>query len=98
MTPFGGPVANPFALFDGGGSREVGDPGIDPSRGIRDVCTVDRDFIADKKIFRDIFLHPSAISNFFFNGPPPVSHLPNLKGRFLHRLAEGGGGKGDEKQ
>jgi hypothetical protein len=76
----------------------VGDPRIDPSDGIRNICTVNRNFIADKKILGDIFLYPFPISNLLLDGPSAVIHFPYLKGRFFDWLAEGGSGEEDEKQ
>jgi hypothetical protein len=67
----------------------VGDPRIDPSDGIRNICTVNRNFIADKKILGDIFLYPFPISNLLLNGPSTVLHLPYLKRRFLDAPCEG---------
>jgi hypothetical protein len=68
----------------------VGDPRIDPSDGIRNICTVNRNFIVDKKILGDIFLYPFPISNLLLNGPSAVPHLPYLKRRFLHGFCERG--------
>ncbi len=61
----------------------MGNPCIDPPDGIRDICAIDRDIVADEEIFCDILLNPFAISNLLFNGPSPISHLPDLMRRFM---------------
>jgi hypothetical protein len=97
-SPLRRPVADPFVVFCGSSSREMGDPCIDPSDGIRDICAIDGDMIAHKEIFCQILLDPFGISIFFLNGPSPVTHLPELKRRFICRLAERWGRKEDEKK
>jgi hypothetical protein len=76
----------------------VSDSCIDPSHGIGDIGAINGNFISDKEILGDIFLHPFAKSNFFFNRPSTVSHLPNLERGFLERLTERGGGEEEKKQ
>jgi hypothetical protein len=68
----------------------MGDPCVDPPHRIRDIGTVDGDFITDKKILRDILLDPSSKSMLLLNRPPTISHLPDLKGRFLGGLCKRG--------
>jgi hypothetical protein len=97
-SPFGRPVADQFIILCRRGSREMGDPCIDPSDGIRDICAIDGDMIADEEIFRNILLNPLPILIFLLNGPSPVTHLPDLKRRFSRRLAERRGRKEDEKK
>ena len=58
MSPMGGPVANQFIVLCRGRCREMGDPGIDPPDRIRNIGTIDRDFMADEEIFGDILLNP----------------------------------------
>jgi hypothetical protein len=90
-SPLRRPVADPFVVFCGSSSREMGDPCIDPPDGIRNICAIDRDIVADKEIFRNILLNPSAISMLLFNRPSSIAHLPDLVGRFMDRLAEARG-------
>jgi hypothetical protein len=52
----------------------------------------------DKKILGDRFLHPFTILNLLFNRPAAIPYFPYLERRFLDRVAQGGGSKGDEKQ
>jgi hypothetical protein len=73
-------------------------PCIDPADGIRDICAIDRDTVADEEIFCDILFDPFPISNLLHNGPSAISNRPDLMGRFLHALAERGGGEEDEKE
>jgi hypothetical protein len=93
FPPFFGPVAHPFAILGRRRRREMSDPSIYPSNGIRNICTVNRNFIADEEILGNIFLHPFSIPNLLFSGPSVVSDAPHLKRGLLHRLAKGGGGK-----
>jgi hypothetical protein len=72
--------------------REMGNPGIDPTNRVRDICAVDRDFIADEKILRDIFFNPFAELMLLFNRPPPLTHFPDLKRRLLWCFTKGGYG------
>jgi hypothetical protein len=76
MSPHGGPVANEFMILCGGGCRKVGNSGIDPPDGIRDICTVNRNFIADEEVLFDIFLYPFTKLNLLLNCPVAVSHFP----------------------
>jgi hypothetical protein len=87
-SPFGRPVADQFIIFCGRSSRKMGNPCIDPPDGIRDIRAIDGNIIADEEIFRYILLNPLAILIFLLNCPSTVTHLPDLKGRFIDRLAE----------
>jgi hypothetical protein len=73
-------------------------PCIDPPDGIRDICAIDRDIVADEEIFRDILFDPFSISNLLLNAPSTISNRPDLMRRFLHGLAERGSGERDEKE
>ncbi len=55
------PVADELPLFCCGSCREVGDPCINPSNRIRNICTINGNLIADEKILRDIRFYPLAI-------------------------------------
>src|SRR4030042_2297450 len=88
MLPVRGPVADQFTVLCHGSSREMGDPGIDPSDRIRDICTVDWNLITNEKIFRNIFINPSTELIFFFNGPPVIADFPDLIRGFIQPLAE----------
>jgi hypothetical protein len=44
--------------------------------------------MADEKIFREIFFDPSGEIFLFLNGPSPITYLPNLRKRFLHRFSK----------
>jgi hypothetical protein len=95
-SPLRRPVADPFVVFCGSSSREMGDPCIDPSDGIRDICAIDGDMIAHEEIFCNILFHPLPILIFLLNGPSPIPHGPDLKRGFIdrqvprkHRLAGG---------
>jgi hypothetical protein len=96
MSPIGGPVANEFIILCGGGCWKVGNPCINPSYRIRDICTVHRNFISDEEIFCDVFLYPSGVIFLFFNGPSPIAHFPNLMRRFLDGFTEKG--RGEKKE
>jgi hypothetical protein len=87
VSPLGRPVSDEFMVFCRGGCGKMGDPRIDPSDGIRDIGTVDRYFMADEEILREIGFNPLGVTVFLFNGPPTLSHHPNLKGRFLDRFS-----------
>jgi hypothetical protein len=76
----------------------VRDPCVDPSHGIGDISAVNRNFVPDEEILRDIFLHPFAKLGLLVNGPSAVSHLPYLKWGFIGRLTEGWSGKKDEEE
>jgi hypothetical protein len=56
----------------------MGDPCIDPSNRIGDIGAVHGEFIPDEEILCDIFLHPFAESEFFFNSPSAVPDFPYL--------------------
>jgi hypothetical protein len=78
ISPFPGPVADQMAVLRCGCSREMGDPCIDPSNRIGDIGAVHGEFIPDEEILCDIFLHPFAESEFFFNSPSAVPDFPYL--------------------
>jgi len=88
LPPIGGPVAYQFAILGRGGGREVGNPCIDPSHGIRDIRTVNRNFIPDEEVLCDILLYPLTISDLILNGPSSISHRPDLRRRFFHGFCE----------
>jgi hypothetical protein len=73
-------------------------PCIDPADGIRDICAINRDTVADEEIFCDILFDPFAISNLLRNGPSAIPNRPDLMRRFLYALAERGSGEEDEKK
>jgi hypothetical protein len=66
----------------------MSDSGIDPAESIRNIRTIYRDLIADKKIFCHILLNPFPEPVFFLDGPAPVGHPPDLKRRLLHDFTE----------
>jgi hypothetical protein len=72
-------VADQFSIFCGGGRREVGDPRVDPSHSIRNICAINRNLVANKKILVKVLFDPFAIMDFLLNGPTTVSDLPYLK-------------------
>jgi hypothetical protein len=72
-------------------------PCIDPADGIRDIGAIDRDIVADEEIFRDVRFNPLRIPALLLNRPSTIPHGPDLKGGFLHGLAERGSWKKDEK-
>jgi hypothetical protein len=76
----------------------VGDACVDPSHRIGDIRTVNGDFITDKEILRDIFLHPFTESVLLLDGPSTISHFPYLKRRFLHALCEGWDGEEEDEE
>ena len=76
----------------------MSDPCIDPPDRIWDVCTIYRDLIADEEILSNICLNPLAIILLLLDCPLPITYLPDLGGRFFHRLAEGGGSDKDEEK
>jgi hypothetical protein len=76
----------------------MSDPCIDPTDGIRNICAIDRNIIADEEILSNILLNPLAILIFLLNRPSTFTHLPDLKGRFRCRLAERWGWEKDEKK
>jgi hypothetical protein len=88
LPPIGGPVAYQFPILGRGSSREVGNPCIDPSHSIRDIRTVNRNFIPDEEVLCDILLYPLTISDFVLNGPSSVSHLPDLGWKFFRGFCE----------
>lgn len=97
-SPFSREVADQFIILRCGCRWEVGNPCIDPPDGIRDICAIDGDLIADEKILCDILLNPFAKSLLLLNGPLPVAHIPDLMGRFMDRLAERRCREKDEKK
>ena len=80
MIPIRGPMADEFVVFSRGSCRQAGDPCIDPSDGIRDIRTVNWNFMADEEIFCNIFFDPSGEIQFLFICPSLFLNLPNLKG------------------
>jgi hypothetical protein len=97
-SPLRGPVANEFVILGDGCSRETSDPCIDPPDGIRNICAIDRDIVADEEIFCDILFDPFSISNLLLNGPSTVSNRPDLLRGFRCRLAKRGSGEKDDKK
>jgi hypothetical protein len=91
-------MTDQFAIFCCGGCRKVGDPRIDPSYGIRDISTINRNFISDKKILRDILFDPFTVLNLLLDRPSTFPHLPHLESGLLNRLAEARVGEEDKKQ
>jgi hypothetical protein len=87
-SPLRRPVADQFIILCCSRSREMGDSSIDPSNGIRGICAIDRNIIADEEIFCNILLNPLAILIFLPNRPSSIAYLPDLKRRFIDRLAE----------
>jgi hypothetical protein len=79
-------VANQFSVFCCGGSREVGDPRIDPSNGVRNICTINRDLIANEEILCHIGLDPLTVIFLLFNRPSTIPYPPNLGRGFLYDL------------
>jgi hypothetical protein len=71
-------MADEFPVPCGGRSGKVSDTGVDPPDRIDGVRTVGGDSVADEKILRYILLHPLPEPLLFFNGPPPISHFPEL--------------------
>jgi hypothetical protein len=97
-SPLGCPVTDHFKIFCRGCSGEMRNPCVDPPDGIRGICAIDSDIVADEEIFCDIFFHPFPVPNFLFNRPSTISNRPDLKRRFLYGLTKTGGGEKDEKQ
>jgi hypothetical protein len=97
-APAGCPVTDQCVVFCSGGSGKVCDSRVDPPDSVRDICTIDRDTIADEEIFRDIVFDPFSISNLLLNAPSTISNCPDLLRGFRYRLAERKGGKEDQKQ
>jgi hypothetical protein len=97
-SPLGCPVTDHFKIFCCSGSREMRNPCINPPDGIRDICAIDRDIVADEEIFRDILFDPFSISNLLFNAPSTISNRPDLMRRFLHGRVKRGSGGEDEKE
>jgi len=97
-SPLGCPVTDHFKIFCCSGGGEIRHPCIDPPDGIRDICAIDRDIVADEEIFRDILFDPFSISNLLLNAPSTISNRPDLLRGFRYRLAERGSGERDEKK
>jgi hypothetical protein len=97
-SPLGCPVTDHFKIFCCSGSREMRNPCINPPDGVRDICAIDRDIVADEEIFRDILFDPFSISNLLLNAPSTISNRPDLLMGFRDRLAERGSGEKDEKK
>ena len=98
VSPIRGPMADEFVVFGRSSCRKPCDPRIDPSDSIRDVRTVNWNFMADEEIFCDIFFDPSGEIFFLLHSPSPIAHGPDLQRRLLECLAEGGSGEKDEKK
>jgi hypothetical protein len=73
-------------------------PCIDPPDGIRDICAIDRDIVADEEIFRNILFDPFSKLDLLLNAPSTISNRPYLLRGFRDRLAERGSGERDEKK
>jgi hypothetical protein len=76
-------MADQLSILRCGCGRKMGNPRIDPSHRIRNIGTIHGDFMPDKEIFCDVFLHPFAKSNLLLDRPPTVAHLPYLERGFL---------------
>jgi hypothetical protein len=74
------------------------DPGIDPSDRINGICTIRGDFVTNKKIFCNIFIHPFSKLIFFFNRPPLITDFPDLIRGFIQHLAEAWCGNKDNQK
>jgi hypothetical protein len=85
-------------VFCCGCSREMKNPCIDPADGIRDICAIDRDTVADEEIFCDILFDPFRISNLLYNGPSSIVNHPDLMRRFLHVLGKRGSREKDQQE
>jgi hypothetical protein len=96
-SPFSREVTDQLIILRCGCRWEVGNPCIDPPDGIRNICAIDGDMIADEEILCNILLNPSAILTLLFNRPSSITYIPDLMGRFMDRLAERKGGKEDQK-
>jgi hypothetical protein len=81
-------VADQFSIFCCGGCREMGDPRVDPSYSVRNICAINGKLVAYKKILVKVLLDPFAILDLLLNGPTAVSDLPYLKWKFLHGFAK----------
>jgi hypothetical protein len=88
VSPIRGPMTDEFVVFGRSSCRQAGDPRIDPSDSIRDIRTVNWNFMADEEIFCDIFFDPSGEIRFLLCRPSPFFHFPNLTGRFFKRFTE----------
>jgi hypothetical protein len=82
-------VTDQFSVFGCGSCGQSGNPRINPPDGVRDIGAVNRDAIADEKIFGEVFFNPSGIILLLFNRPAPFSHFPGLQRGFHGRLAKG---------
>jgi len=87
MVPVRGPVADQFAILCDGGSRKMSDPCIDPPDRIRDIRAISWGLVADKKIFRNIFINPFSEPILFFNRPSVEADCPDLIRGFIQGLA-----------
>jgi hypothetical protein len=76
-------MADQFTILCRGSSREMVDPGINPSDRIRDIRTVDWNQVTNEKIFRNIFINPFTEMIFFFNSPPVIANFPDLVRGFI---------------
>jgi hypothetical protein len=91
-------MADEFVVFGRSSCGQAGDPRIDPSDSIRDVRTVNWNFMADEEIFCDIFFDPSGEIRFLLCRPTPFFHFPNLMGRFFNRFTESRYGRKEEQK
>jgi hypothetical protein len=81
-------MADQLSVLRRGGGRKMGNPWIDPSHRIGDIRTIHGDFMPDKEIFCDIFLHPFAKSDLLLDSPSTVPHFPYLQWGFLKGSCE----------
>ena len=65
------------------GGRKMGDARIDPAGGIRDVGTVHRNLVTNKKVLRHVCLNPFTKLTLILHGPLTAIHLPNLVRRLF---------------
>jgi hypothetical protein len=86
-------MADQLSILRCGCGRKTGNPCIDPSHRIRNIGTINGDFMPDKEIFCDVFLHPYAKPDLFLNSPPTVPYFPYLKRGFFHGICEREGRK-----
>ena len=92
MFPIRRPVADQFPVFCGSGSRKMGDPGVNPSDRVDGICAIRWDFVGDKKILCNRFLHPFFKPTLLFDCPSAIAHFPDLISGFIRRLTEGWSG------
>jgi len=91
-------MSNELIVFSRRSRRELGNPCINPPNGIRDIGAVNRYFMLDKKIFRDIGLDPLGEIDFFLDTPPPLSNLPDLMGGLNVHFTQSGANRKEEQK